>query len=162
MACWKTDASINVLDVMDIMQRTLVLLGNANELSQARRTNLLQIANSSLAKYGQEPQPQAGEFLFGPGFTTKLKRQVETDTALSKIISSLPSQRFHPYTHKPRFSSTIGRTKQQFFERALPKIEGPGGAEPTPHSIAANSEAGDHRNQDISTNHLLPNRGEIE
>ena len=128
------DASINVLDVMDIMQRTLVLLGNANELlSQARRTNLLQIANSSLAKYGQEPQPQAGEFLFGPGFTTKLKSQVETDTALSKIISLLPSQRFHPYTHKPRFSSTIGRTKQQFFRESPAGNRGArrGGAHPS-------------------------------
>ena len=47
-------------------------------------------------------------------------------------------------------------------ERALMEIEEPGRVESTPHSIAANSEAGDHRNQDISTNRLLPDRGEIE
>lgn len=112
------NASVNVLDVLDIMQRTIVLLGNANELlSQVRRSNLLQIADSALAKYGQDPQPEAGEFLFGPGFAAKLKDQVETDSSLTKIVRSLPSRshRFSPYVHKQRFSSTISRTRQQFF-----------------------------------------------
>jgi len=94
------DASINVLDVLDIMQRSIVLLGNANELLS--RTTLLQRAEDALAKYGQEPQPEAGEFLFGAEFTTKLKDKVETDSSLSKIIKSLPShsQRHHPYGHR--------------------------------------------------------------
>ena len=132
------DASINVIDVLHIMQRTLVLLGNANELlSQVRRTNLLQLVNTALAKYGQETQPQAGEFLFGSGFPTKLKSQVEADTSLTRIVASLPSQR-HPYSHTRGSSSTISRTKQQFF-RGSP-AGGRGTRRGGPHSSPYHSQ----------------------
>ena len=40
------DATISVHDVLEIIQRSLVLLGNANKmLSQMRRTNLLELAD---------------------------------------------------------------------------------------------------------------------
>ena len=49
------DSTINVHDVMNVVQRTLVLLGNANELiSQARRCNILRSVDQGLEKYGKE------------------------------------------------------------------------------------------------------------
>ena len=107
------NATVNVHDVLDIIQRSLVLLGNANELlSQLRRTNILQLVDKSLVKYGQDSPSQAGEFLFGPEFTKHLKDQVESDTSLAQVVSA--SQRYHPYSNTSR-TSTISRSKQQFF-----------------------------------------------
>ena len=41
------DSVINVYDILNVLQRTLVLLGNANELvSQARRRNILRVVRS--------------------------------------------------------------------------------------------------------------------
>ena len=53
----------NVHNVLDIIQHSLILLGNANELvSQLRKTNLLQAADKSLVRYGQEVPSQPGNF----------------------------------------------------------------------------------------------------
>ena len=107
------DATISVHDVLEIIQRSLVLLGNANELlSQMRRKNLLQLADKSLAKYGQDSPSQAGEFLFGPEFTKHLQDKVESDSSLAKVVSA--TQRYHPYNNTLR-TTTISRSKQQFF-----------------------------------------------
>ena len=104
-------AVINVQDVMEIIQRSLVLLGNANELlSQIRRTNILQLADQSLKKYGQESPDQPGEFLFGPGFAKHLKEQVESGTSLAQVVSA--SRRYHPYNAR---TPTITRPRPQFF-----------------------------------------------
>ena len=49
------DATISIHDMLEIIQRSLALLGNANEMfSQMRRTNLLELADESLGKYGQD------------------------------------------------------------------------------------------------------------
>ena len=107
------DAVISVHDVLDMIQRSLVLFGNANELlSQAQRTNVLQLIDPSLKKYGQESPAQPGEFLFGPGFTKYLNDQVDSGTSLASVVSA--SQRYHPYHSYPR-TPTIGRSRPQFF-----------------------------------------------
>ena len=60
------NASVNVHDVLNIIQHTIVLLGNINEmLSQLRRSKILAVVDTSLIKYGQKPQTESGEFLFG-------------------------------------------------------------------------------------------------
>ena len=80
------EATVNVHDVLNIVQRSLVLLGNANELvSQLRRSKILQLIDKSLEKYGREPRCDSGEFLFGSEFTSYLKNQVETDTSLAQV-----------------------------------------------------------------------------
>ena len=54
------DSMINVHDVLNVVQRTLVLLGNANEIiSQARRCNILRAVDQDLEKYGKEPPVRA-------------------------------------------------------------------------------------------------------
>ena len=108
------DVTISVADVLDVIQRSLVLLGNSNELlSQMRRTNILQLADKSLGKYGQDSPSQAGEFLFGPGFTKHLQNKVESDASLAQLVST--SRRYHPYSSTSR-TSAIGHPKQ-FFRR---------------------------------------------
>jgi len=102
---------------------SLVLLGNPNELlSQLRRTRILGAVDSNLVKYGQKPQPDSGEFIFGSGFTKYLKSEVETDSSLAEVVSL--SKRFHPYNNRSSSSPTIGRTKNQFFRRS-PARRGP-------------------------------------
>ena len=131
------EATINVHDVLNIIQRSLVLLGNANEMiSQLRRSRLLQLVDKSLQKYAQEPRPDSGECLFGVDFTKHLKGQVETDTSLAQVVSM--SHRFHPY--KNGRQPAITGTKQQFFEGALPGSGDLGRATLIPHHIT-NQEA---------------------
>ena len=59
------DATISVHNVLEIIQRSLVLLRNANEmLSQMRRTNLLELADKSLGNMPRiHPRRQGNSFL---------------------------------------------------------------------------------------------------
>ena len=104
-------------------------MGNANELlSQARRCNILECVNKTLEKYGKEPYSTWREFLFGDEFCSQLKSKVESDTTLSQVVLLLKC--FHPYGERSRDScqTTLGHSKQQFFERALPEKLGFGRA----------------------------------
>ena len=76
-----------------------------------RRTKILQLADKSLEKYGEESPSQPGEFLFGPEFTKHLQSKVESDTSLATVVSV--SQRYHPYSSTSR-TPTINRSKQFF------------------------------------------------
>ena len=60
----RKDSVINVHDVLNVLQRTLVLLlRNANEL--VRRCRILRVVDQGLEKYGKEPPNNSQEFLFG-------------------------------------------------------------------------------------------------
>ena len=110
------NATINAHDVLNVVQRTLVLMGNANELlSQTRRRQILQCVDKSLEKYGKDPRPNSQEYLFGEEFCSQLKSKVESNTQVVSL-----SKRYHPYGERPRDSrqSTLGRSKQQFFRRS--------------------------------------------
>ena len=101
--------TISVHDVLEIIQRLLVLLENANEmLSQMRRTNLLELADKSLGKYGHDSPSQVGEFLFGLEFPKHLQDKVEADVLLAKVVAT--SQRYNPYNNKSH-TTTIGHSK---------------------------------------------------
>ena len=70
-------AVINVHGMLNIIQCTLVLMGNANELlSQARRCNILQCVDKTLEKYGKEPRLNTWEFLFGEEFCSQFLRKL--------------------------------------------------------------------------------------
>ena len=110
------DAVINVQDVLNVLQRTLVLLGNANELiSQVRRCSFLRACDQDLEKYGKEPPINSNEFLFGKEFCSQLKSQVESDKTLSQVVQM--SHRYKPYDPKAR-QSTLGHSKKQFFRQS--------------------------------------------
>ena len=107
------DSMINVHDALSVVQRTLVLLGNANELvSQTRRCNILRSVDQGLEKYGKEPPTNSEEFLFGKEFCPKLKATVESDKTLAQVVQI--SHRYQPYDQKSR-QSTLGHSKKQFF-----------------------------------------------
>jgi len=103
---------VNVHDVLEVVQCTLVLLGNANELiSQTRRCTILKCVDQSLEKYGKDPRKSNGDLLFGREFCAQLKSQVESDKALSQVVNM--AHRYQPYGKSHQ--TTLGRSKKQFF-----------------------------------------------
>ena len=108
-------AVINVHDVLEVVQRTLVLLGNANELiSQTRRCAILKCVDHNLEKYGKDPPKNNGDLLFGKEFCAQLKSQVESDKALSQVVTL--ANRYQPYDKSRQ--STLGRSREQFFRQS--------------------------------------------
>ena len=78
--------------VLDMIQRTLVFLGSANNLlSEKRRSAILQLVDPKLARYAKGDFPNAGKCLFGQGFVKEVVSQVEADTAIHKA-SALASK----------------------------------------------------------------------
>lgn len=83
-----SDAAIHVSDVLETIQRSLVLLGNANSLlSETRREIALESIHPSLKKYGKGEFAKAKADLFGQEFKDTLVKKVEADSALSKAVS---------------------------------------------------------------------------
>ena len=81
-------AAILVSDVLDIIQRSLVLLGNANNLiSETRRETALESIHLSLKKYGKGDFSNSRCDLFGQEFKDGLVKKVEADAALSKAVN---------------------------------------------------------------------------
>ena len=80
-------AVIPVVEVLDVIQRTLVLLGNANNLlSERRREVALDAVHPSLKRYAKGDFTEAGNDLFGEKFKEELVQKVEADGALSKAV----------------------------------------------------------------------------
>ena len=142
------DATISVHDVLEIIQRSLVLLGNANGLlSQMRRTNILELADKSLGKYCQDSPSQAGEFLFGPEFTNHLQDKVESDASLAKVVSS--SHCITTTKHEPPPSAAQSNS---FFEGALLEVGGHSRANLTPQHGKTTTEDRAQKSQGNPTN----------
>ena len=81
-------AAILVSDVLDIVQRSLVLLWNANNLiSETRRETALESIHPSLKKYGKGDFSNSKCDLFGQEFKDGLVKKVEADAALFKAVS---------------------------------------------------------------------------
>ena len=81
-------AAIYVSDILDTIQRSLVLLGNANNLiSETRRETALESIHPSLKKYGRGDFSKAGNDLFGQDFKDGLVKKVEADSALAKAVN---------------------------------------------------------------------------
>jgi len=132
-------STITVQDALDVVQRTLVLMGNANVLlTEARRNGILQSVDKSLVKYGSDCAASSGEYLFGKDFTSSLKQEVENDKSLSKVVSLV--RRHHPYD-KPR-QFTLGRSKKQFFPKGpVGKLGSQQGHYTTPNKFAPRKQA---------------------
>lgn len=103
------EAAIHVSDVLEIIQRALVLLGNANSLiSETRREIALESVHPSLKKYGKGEFTKAKADLFGQEFKDTLVKKVEADSALSKAVnivskSSGPAHRVYQRPSGNRF-----------------------------------------------------------
>ena len=78
----------NVHDMMNVIQCTLVLLGNVNELVlQTLRCNILQCVDKSLVKYDKDLAPKNPESLFGLDCCFQLKTQVKSVKTFSQVVS---------------------------------------------------------------------------
>ena len=81
-------ALIPIAEVLDMIQRALVLLGSANNtISETRREIALGAAHSSFRKYAKGDFSEMGGDLFGVAFNELLVQKVETDSALAKAVS---------------------------------------------------------------------------
>jgi hypothetical protein len=105
------DGPIPASAVLDMIQCTLVLLGNANQLlSEKRRLGLLKSIDPNLTKYAKGEFPEAGKELFGSKFAKEIVGHVEVDTAICKASAivnkgfrSTSSKGESPSSSKPDF-----------------------------------------------------------
>ena len=87
--------------VMDTIQRTLVLLGNANAMiSQRRRQTILSAGNRDMSQYFVNDPPTAGTHLFGENFSTQIVERVRSQTALQKASTMLRQARTDAGSHR--------------------------------------------------------------
>ena len=68
----------------------------------------------NLEKYGKDPPKNNGDLLFGKEFCAQLKSQVESDKALSQVVTL--ANRYQP-CDKSR-QSTLGRSRKQLFRQS--------------------------------------------
>ena len=113
------DATISVTGVTDVIQRTLVLLGNANNLiSETRREIALEAIHSSLKKYGKGDFSKAEESLFGEAFKETLIKKVEADSVLTKAVNIVSRNTKGRDNQYQRPQSKYGRKDRFFGSRA--------------------------------------------
>ena len=94
-------AMIPITEVLDVLQRSLVRLENANNLlSERRREIALDAVHPSLKKYAKGGFTEAGSDLFGEKFKEELVQKVEADGALSKAVGIV--SRVTKVYHNPR------------------------------------------------------------
>ena len=94
--------------VLDMIQCTLVFLGNANQLlNEKRRLGLLKSIDPNLTKYAKGEFPEAGKDLFGSKFAKEIVGHIEADTAICKasaiVKRSTSSKGKSPLSSKPDF-----------------------------------------------------------
>ena len=102
-------------EVLDFIQRTLCLVGNASEYhSQSRRTKILGAIDPTWSKFGSDDFSKSKDTLFGEEFQAKLTSKVEQQTALAKAasITKRYKERESYSTRKP------GQKGDNFFRRS--------------------------------------------
>ena len=111
-----TSMKVPATEVLEIIQRSLCLIGNASEfISQARRSKILEAIEPSWGKYATEGY-KTNDTLFGKDFQASLTSKVEADSALSKAVSI--AKRGQKSKEQPSSSSRKdGQTFSRFFSR---------------------------------------------
>ena len=107
------DGPIPASAVLDMIRRTLVFLGNANQLlSEKRRLSLLKSIDPNLTKYAKGEFPEAGKDLFGSKLSKEIVGHVEADTAICKV-SAIVNKGFRSTSSKGKSPSL---SKSDFFQ----------------------------------------------
>ena len=125
--------SIPTEEVLEVIQRSLVLLGNVNALLlQARRQTILEAGEKELAKLTKDDIPSAGQELFGGDFTDNLTAKAKANTAIQeatkmvrpfRAAGSGPNRTRTPYSHRfagrdsTRFQSRFNKYSQSTWQR---------------------------------------------
>lgn len=125
----RQDAKIGVSNVINTIQRTLVLLGNANNfISETRREWALEAIHPTLKKYGKGDFTEAEEHLFGETFKETLVKKVEADSVLSKAVNIVTRSSKGRDVHYQKTTSRYGRRGRFFGNRASGYGAAPGRA----------------------------------
>ena len=100
---------------MDALQRSLVLLGNANNLiSETRREIALEAIHPSVKRYGKGDFSTTEEILFGEAFKETLVKKVEADSVLAKAVNIVSRSSKGRDNHYNRSQNRYGK-KDRFF-----------------------------------------------
>ena len=141
-------ALIPVPDVLDVIQRSLVLIGNANNLlAETRREVALDAVHPSLKKYAKGDFSEDGSDLFGEKFKEELVRKVEADTVLSKAVG-IVSRNSKVY----RSPSTGTKAKNPLFQSQTSGYGAAFGKRYNPYQTQSSS----YRGQGSHTQQTLP------
>ena len=113
LMCWLGHQwyAISVQGVLQVVQHSLVLMGNANMLlTEARRDGILHSVDKLLVECSKDCTASTGEYLFGKDFTSL---RSENEKLLSQVVSLVRC--YHPYD-TPR-QSNLGQTNKEFFSK---------------------------------------------
>ena len=79
--------AVPVEDVLNIIQRTIVLMGNVNALTtQAQQQTVLEAGGKEVAALMKDEMPQAGRHLFSDQFAATLTEKVKASIALRDAV----------------------------------------------------------------------------
>ena len=107
--------AVPVEDVLNIIQRTIVLMGNVNALTtQAGQQTVLEAGDKEVAALMKDEMPQAGRHLFGDQFAATQTENVKASTALRDAVrltkpATTVSTGSRPPFRARRFGSQRGR-----------------------------------------------------
>ena len=126
-------ALIPIADVLDTIQRALVLLGSANNtISETRHEIALGAAHSLFRKYAKGDFSETGTDLFGKAFKEVLVQKVDTDSALSKVVS-IANKSAGPKVYQKPQHGRIAKSSH-FFQGGGSVDKGTGSARPFLHT----------------------------
>ena len=116
-------AAVEVSTLLPIIQRSLVLVGNAsNSISEMRREEILRSIEPKFAHYAEGSTPEGDPpRLFGDSFKDKLKKRVKANSALADAVKTVRSW---GSTSRGGSRSRNGTGKRPFF-RGAPTQERP-------------------------------------
>ena len=87
------DAKVSTEDVLLLLQRALVLLGNtSHSINIERRKVAWAKMNPKLRNLGTENYEKRGTDLFGPGFLEKASKRIEVEKTLDKVVRTGQAQ----------------------------------------------------------------------
>ena len=159
-----TDLRVPATDVVDMIQRTICMIGNSSELiSQKRRANILAAIDRSWGKFSTEKFTDK-EMLFGEKFQSRLTDRVDTETALAKAVSITKCHK-----EKESFSRREGQRSEKFFRQGPAVKYGDGRAEDPcrtanrdTHSGEDTAKEGSIQDQDKSPTSTSPDSHRIK
>ena len=81
--------AVPVEDVLNIIKRTIVLMGNVNAFTtQTRQQIVLEAGGKEVAALMKDEMPQSGRHLFGDQFAATLTEKVKASTALRDAVTA--------------------------------------------------------------------------
>ena len=111
--------------VMEMIQRTLVLIGSIHaNINQRRRVSILEAIDKDFGSYATaEANTSQGKLLFGQDFTEALQEKVKANSSLQKTVGMLQQARRQTVsqpTKDDRSMRTLGSSRPRQRTRVMP------------------------------------------